>query len=126
MSIRTDRAAKEVQKAMSEILMPFASQFHAGLITVTSVRMSPDLRIANTYLSIFGGKNKPEEVLKGLKNVQGEIRSQLGRKIQMRFVPEIRMFLDDTLDQIEHIQGLVGKAGEGAQPLDDSVLTRKK
>ncbi len=126
MSIRTERTAKEVQKAMSEILMPYASQFHAGLITVTSVRMSPDLRIANIYLSIFGGKNDSEEVLLGLKNIKGEIRTKLGSKIKMRFVPEIRMFLDDTLEQIEHIQYLVEKANEGEHPIDDSVLSRKR
>jgi ribosome-binding factor A len=126
MSIRTDRAAKEVQRAMSEILMPFASQFHAGLITVTSVKMSPDLRIANTYLSIFGGQNGPEEVLSGLKNVRGEIRSKLGSKIKMRFVPEVRMFLDDTLEQIEHIQDLVEKAGDKEHPIDESVLSRRR
>jgi ribosome-binding factor A len=126
MSVRTDRAAKEVQRALSDIMLTVASEMHAGLITVTSVRMSPDLRIANTYLSIFGGKTSAADVMLGLENRKAEIRMELGAKVRMRFVPEIRFFLDDTLDQMEHIHDLITKAENNVNPIDESALSRKR
>lgn len=126
MSIRTEKAGKEVQRALSEIMLSYAGPFHAGLITITTVRMSSDLRIANAYLSIFGGTNAPKDVLAGLNNVKSEIRYQLGQKVQMRFVPEVRLFLDDTLEEINHIQDLVKKAEDDIQPIDEIALSNSK
>lgn len=126
MSVRTDRAAKEVQRALSDIMLLVATELHAGLITVTSVRMSPDLRIANTYISIFGGQTSAADVMIGLENRKAEIRMQLGSKVRMRFVPEIRFFLDDTLDQMEHIHNLITKAEKNVIPIDESALSRKR
>ena len=82
----------------------------AGMVTVSEVRVSPDLSIAKTYVSIFPS-SKQEEAMKILNDNMGEIRGALGRQIgrQLRIVPEIVYYLDTTLDYAEHIEELLKK-----------------
>ncbi|TAE30550.1 MAG: 30S ribosome-binding factor RbfA [Candidatus Kapaibacterium sp.] len=107
MSIRTEKVASEIRQALSRPLADLASEISAGLITVTHVRMSPDLRIARVYLSVFGGKLSPEQALAKVSDRAKDIRYKVTGKVRLRFSPELHFYLDDTLETIERIDTLL-------------------
>ena len=80
------------------------------MVSVTKVRVSPDLSICTAYLSVFPSE-KGEEILKNINANEKTIRFDLGRKVrnQLRIIPELRFFLDDSLDYLEHIDELLKK-----------------
>ncbi len=78
------------------------------LITVTKVTISPDLSFARVYLSLFGAGDK-EEIFVRINKTKKEIRHQLGLRVgkQMRIIPDLVFFVDDSLDYIENIDNLL-------------------
>lgn len=81
---------------------------HGIMVSVTRVRISPDLSICTAYLSIFPSE-KGEEILKNISTNEKTIRYDLGQRVrhQLRIIPELRFFIDDSLDYIEHIDELL-------------------
>ncbi len=81
---------------------------HGVLVSVTRVKVSPDLSICTAYLSIFPSE-KAEELLDNIASNEKGIRFELGRRVrnQLRIIPELRFFLDDSLDYIDHIDELL-------------------
>ncbi len=80
------------------------------LVSVTRVRISPDLSICSAYLSIFPSE-KSEELLENISASEKTIRFELGKRVrnQLRIIPELRFFKDDSLDYIDHIDELLKK-----------------
>lgn len=109
-SIRPERVGSEVQKILSDVIRNYYNEFPGSLVTITSVRMSPDLQIAKVYLSVIGGSVTVQDVIRILSKKAGSIRHYLGQKIRLRTVPELRFYYDDTLEKMEHIQKLIDKA----------------
>lgn len=108
-STRQKKVARLIQKELAVILQRKGNELAPGrLISVTVVRMSPDLSLAKVYLSIFPAGDKTG-VLDIIKDHSGRIRFELGRKIrtQLRIVPEIAYFIDDSLDYIDNIGNLL-------------------
>jgi len=108
MSHRLDKVASLIKEELSLIFLHKIQDSTAGLVTVTSVKVSPDLRHAKTYISVYN-KEKRDEVLEKVNSLKGMIRSELASRIQMRYVPELHFFIDDTLDYVEKIEGLFKK-----------------
>ncbi len=121
MSIRTEKVASEIQKALARPLSDFASENAAGFVTVTHVRMSPDLRVARVYLSIFGGKIPPAQAMIVLETRTKDIRRQMVSKIRLRFAPELRFYLDDTLDMMNRVDELLKKIPPKSDQSDDEL-----
>lgn len=107
MSIRTERVGKELQKALARPLSDLASEISAGFLTVTTVRMSPDLRLAKVYISLFGGKISPAQAMTLIETRAKEIRRTVASAIRLRYMPELRFFLDDTLDVMNKVENLL-------------------
>ncbi len=107
MSIRTEKVASVIMEALSEPLRRIASEIRAGLITVTSVKMSPDLQIAKVYISAIGGKASIADVLQAIDADKYSIRKHVASAVQLRFAPELRFYRDETMDAMEQIQQLV-------------------
>ena len=108
-STRQLRVAREIQKDMAEILRSKGMvAFGGAMVTVSEVRVSPDLSLAKTYVSIFPSA-KAEEVMKILNENVKAYRGELGHKVgkQFRIVPEINFYLDSSLDYAEHIDQLL-------------------
>ena len=108
-STRQLKVAREIQKDMAEILRSKGMAAFAGaMVTVSEVRVSPDLSIAKTYVSIFPSA-KADEVMGILNENVKSYRGELGRQVkgQLRIVPEIVFYLDSTLDYAEHIEQLL-------------------
>ena len=97
-----------LQKELSSIFLGVARNFQGVIITTTKVRVSPDLSVARVYLSIFPSE-RGAELLAQINEKSASIRHDLaGRtRFQLRVVPELSFFLDDSLDYIEHIDELL-------------------
>jgi len=109
-STRQLKVARLQQKDLSDIFLTFAHRFHGVLISVTEVRISPDLSVTNAYLSIFPSE-KASEVMDEINLNISQIRGELGNKErhQLRIIPELHFHLDTTFDQMEHINQLLNK-----------------
>lgn len=108
MSFRLDKVSSLIKEEIGLIFLHKIQDPGLSLITVTNVKMSPDLRHAKIYLSIYE-KSKRDEVMLKVDTMKKLIRSELASKIQIRFVPELHFFLDDTLDYVEKMEGLFKK-----------------
>ena len=110
-STRQLKVAREIQKDLAEIIRSKGmAAFGGAMVTVSEVRMSPDLSVAKTYVSIFPSA-KQGEVMHILEESNKVLRGELGRKVasQLRIVPEIAFYLDTSLDYAEHIEELLKK-----------------
>jgi ribosome-binding factor A len=112
-SVRQEKVAKLIQQDLAVIFSENARELFGGaFITVTIVRMTPDLGMAKVYLSFFAnsGTDK-EELLAMVKTKTSAVRGILGRKIgkQVRIVPELAFYLDDSLDYASEIDNLLKK-----------------
>ncbi len=108
-STRQKKVARLIQKELAEILLHHSGELAPGkMISVTTVRVSPDLSLAKTWISIFPS-DKSEEILEGLRARVPRIRYELGQKVrnQLRIVPEIAFFVDDSNDYIDKISNLL-------------------
>lgn len=107
-STRQNKIARLIQKDLSLIFQQSSSVFGGAMITVTKVHVTGDLSIAKAYLSIFGGKEK-EAVMDLVRGHTREIRHQLGalERNQLRVIPDLQFFVDDSLDYIENIDKLL-------------------
>ncbi|MPM27559.1 30S ribosome-binding factor [bioreactor metagenome] len=104
-SIRQQKAARLIQKELAEIfLLDGKNMFGNAMITVTTVRLSPDMSIAKVYLSLFAVKDK-DSLFKDIQIYTSELRKLLGQRIgkQVRIIPELKFFIDDSLDYMEKI-----------------------
>ena len=83
---------------------------HGVMVSVTRVKISPDLSVCTAYLSIFPSE-RGEELLNNITKNEKQIRYELGTRVryQMRIIPELRFFIDDSLDYIERIDALLKK-----------------
>jgi len=96
-------------KELGEILeQEMRGTFHGALITVTKVNVSKDLSIARFYLSVFGVKDK-KATMDNIKAHTSEFRYRLGNRIrkQVRIIPQLEFFEDDSLDYIENLEKLI-------------------
>ncbi|MBR4524034.1 MAG: 30S ribosome-binding factor RbfA [Bacteroidales bacterium] len=110
-STRQLKVAREIQRDLSEIIRSRGlAAFGGAMVTVSEVRISPDLSIAKVFVSIFPSDRAPQ-VMKMLEDEKRTLRGELGRKVasQLRIVPEIDFLLDTTLDYAEHIEELLKK-----------------
>ncbi|PKP03570.1 MAG: ribosome-binding factor A [Bacteroidetes bacterium HGW-Bacteroidetes-6] len=110
-SIRQQKSARLIQKDLAEIfLLEGKNWFPNAMITVTQVRISPDMSIARVYLSLFAIKDK-ESLLQDITIHTSEIRKHLGNRIgkQVRIIPELKFFIDDSLDYMEKIDQALKK-----------------
>ena len=105
---RQEKISRMLQKELGEIFLLYARELQGTLITVTGVRVSPDLGIAHTHLSIFPG-NKVKDVLAKVNADTKAIRFELGKRVrhQLRIVPELFFHVDDSLDYLENIDNLL-------------------
>ena len=108
-STRLSKIERLLQKELSDIFQKQTQAMHGILISVSVVRVSPDLSVARAYLSIF-----PSDKSKELENIRANtkaIRFDLGQRIrkQVRKIPELTFFIDDSLDYIENIDNLLKK-----------------
>lgn len=107
-STRQAKIARLIQKELSEIFRAQTAKTHGTLVSVSSVRVTPDLSMARAYLSVFPSAKAQEMIDSINKNVR-TIRYELAQRVryQLRKTPELFFYLDDSLDYIEKIDNLL-------------------
>ena len=107
---RLQKIERLLQKELGDIFQKQTQSMHGVLVSVSVVRVSPDLSVAKAYLSIFPSA-KGEELLKAIRANTKAIRYDLGQRVrlQLRKIPKLSFFIDDSLDYIEHIDSLLNK-----------------
>ncbi|MGN0224780.1 MAG: 30S ribosome-binding factor RbfA [Prevotella sp.] len=107
---RQNKIARLLQKELAEIFQSQTRMMRGVMVSVTRVKVSPDLSICTAHLSIFPS-DKGEELLRNINANEKSVRYELGKRIrnQVRIIPELRFFIDDSLDYIERIDELLKK-----------------
>lgn len=105
---RQNKISRLLQKELSEIFLLQTKAMPGILISVSAVRISLDMSIARVYLSVFPSE-KAEEMVKNINENMKSIRFELGTRVrhQLRIIPELKFFVDDSLDYIEKIDSLL-------------------
>jgi ribosome-binding factor A len=119
MSVRTEKVASLVKEVISEIFQHHFRMEEVGLITVTEVRVSPDLKNAKVFVSIFGDAKRKKNVLALLEGEKGTVRSELGRNLNLKFTPHLTFLLDDSLDRAMRIEDLLNQIHKESPPPED-------
>ena len=107
---RQNKIERLIQKELSNLFLNETRKIHGMMVSVSECRISPDLSYCTAYISVFPSE-KSEETIKNLTENVKTIRYELGQRLryQLRIVPELRFFKDDTLDYMEHIDELLKK-----------------
>jgi ribosome-binding factor A len=108
MSHRIEKIEHLIKEEISLIFLYKMQDPALSLLTITNVKVSPDLKLVKIYLSVFD-KEKRELVLERVKASTGYIRTELAQRIRIRYIPELKFFIDDTLDYVEKIENLIKK-----------------
>jgi len=106
---RLQKVGRLLQKELSEIFQrEGAAKFPGKMLTITQVRVSPDLSVAKVYVSIFPSTDA-DKTLEHIRDYSKFLRGELGKRVrhQLRVIPELTFFIDDSLDYIEKIDQLL-------------------
>lgn len=128
---RQAKISRLLQKELSELFRLQTAKTHGTLVSVSAVRISPDLSVARAYLSIFPSE-RSAEIIKSINASAKTIRYELAQRVryQLRKTPELTFFVDDSLDYAENIDRLlatdgIGNTGADAAAGDDGADTAK-
>ncbi len=108
-TVRQRKIGDQIKRQVSQILALKVKDPRKGMVTITHVKMSGDLRIASVYYTVMGGEKEKEQAHQMLESAKNFIRSEMAPHLKLRFIPELRFFYDDTLDYSMHIEELLKK-----------------
>lgn len=111
MSRRTDRVNELIREELSDIILRGVKDPRVGhgLVSVTEVHVSPDLRRANVFVSHLGDESERAEVIEGLQQAAGFMHAELMRRLKMRNVPELHFQFDPTIEQGARLAALISQ-----------------
>lgn len=104
---RIKRVNEACKEALGLILQEEAKDPRIGFVTVTRVEVTPDLHQAKVWVSVLGEGDELEETMRGLEKARGFLRRELGRRVRMRYTPELRIFLDRGAEASERLQDIL-------------------
>ncbi len=122
---RPQRVAELVRQEIGSMLQRGLKDPRIGFCSVMSVRMSPDLRYANVYVSVYGTDKQKRDTLIGLGQSTPWIRRELGKRVRLRFTPEVRFFEDDSLDRAYRLEEVFEKIHEEDAPAPERERPRE-
>ena len=107
---RLNKIARLIQKELAEMFLTETRQMPGVIVSVTNVRPTSDMSLCRIYLSIYPSE-RAEEMIELLRKNAVSVRYTLGTRLrsQLRTIPELQFFIDDSLDYLEHIDKLLGK-----------------
>ena len=109
---RPERVAQMVQQLLGELFARGMRDPRIGLVTITGVKMSPDLREARVYWTVHGDPDQRKHTAKGLGNARGFLRREIGLQLKLRLVPDLRFTYDEAIDRGERIEQLIRSVHE--------------
>jgi ribosome-binding factor A len=109
---RAVRVAELVKHEIANMLIKGLKDPRIGFVSVMGVKMSPDLRYANVYISLYGEDKDKKSSLIGLQNSSGWVRRELGKNLKLRLTPEVRFFEDTSLEDVYHLENVLQELNE--------------
>ena len=120
MTIKRDRMAERIRQILSELLLREVSDPRLQGVTVTEVKLDPELVFADIYVKAQGEEERQDEVMAGLGRASGFLRRSVGKSVRMRNVPELHFHWDVTLQRGEHLNQLIASLNiPPEEPQDD-------
>jgi ribosome-binding factor A len=118
---RTDRVAALLQAALSELLLRGVKDPRVGMVTITGIKLSPDLKHASVYVSTHGDDAAHARMLAGLASARTYLQSQAGRRLGLRFTPELRFEIDPSIGAAERLEQLLREVEAKRRDDDDDA-----
>jgi ribosome-binding factor A len=112
MSRRMDRVEEACKEELSEILQRETKDPRVGFVTITRVKVTPDLRHAKVSVSVLGSEEEVESTLAGLESAKGYLRARLGRHLRLRYLPEIEFVRDRITEEALHLSEVMERTRE--------------
>ncbi len=112
---RISRVGEEIKKELSVLLQREMKDPRIGFVTVTAVEVTTDLQLAKVFISVFGSEEQRQASLAGLQKAKGFLRSEIGKRVKLRHVPDFVFKLDESIDygnKIETILREISTEGE--------------
>jgi ribosome-binding factor A len=107
MSIKQDRMSERIQAILSELLLREVADPSLHGVTVTEVKLDPELMFADIYVNALGDESRSEEVLRGLRRANGFLRREVGKRVRLRQTPELHFHWDYTLERGERLNKII-------------------
>lgn len=107
MSLRAQKISSLIKRVLSPEISRLANENSAGFASISTVKMSKDLSVANIYFNLLNSKLSSDDFTAILNDNKGKLRSIVASEIRMRMAPELRFFYDDTLEQMEATENLL-------------------
>lgn len=121
MTRRTERLQEFIKEQVSEIILQHVRDPRIGFVSITDVEVSADLRHAKIFVSVLGDEEAKKASMAGLDSALKFIRGELGRRLQMRYTPEIMFRLDTSIERGSRVVSLIRDVTQGATHGDDAT-----
>lgn len=112
---RSERVAEEIRKEVATMLFGEIHDPRIGFVTITKVQVSKDLRHAKVYFSILGSDEEKEKTMEGLQSSSGYMRRETGKRLKLRYFPELTFKFDDSLEYASRIEKIIKEIKSGSE-----------
>ena len=117
MTRRTDRINGLLRQEISQLLSRELNDPRlSGVVSITHVETTTDLRYARVHVSVLGGREERETVLSGINSAAGFMRRELGVRLSLRYIPELKFILDESIEVADHIFNLMDRLSTNGPP----------
>ncbi len=113
---RSEKVADLIQREVSQMLVKSIKDPRIGFVTITKVTVSEDFRLAKVYFSVAGTLEERERSMKGLDSAKGYVRKELGRRIRLRYTPQIMFQFDPSIEYAIQMEELIQSIHRGKGP----------
>ncbi|WP_020585388.1 30S ribosome-binding factor RbfA [Desulfobacter curvatus] len=118
---RAERVSIQIQQAITELLAKKMQDPRMEMVTISGVKMSPDLSLAYVYVTVFGDKKRIREALEGFQKSKGFIKKKIAPKLGLRLMPDLRFIHDDSFDEAARLDALIDAAPKGENRESDDT-----
>lgn len=112
---RSERVAEEIRKEIATMLFGEVHDPRIGFVTITKVAVTKDLRQAKVYFSMMGSDEDKEKTLQGLQSAGGYMRREIGKRLNLRYFPELTFKFDDSLEYASNIEKILKDIKSGQE-----------
>ena len=112
---RSERIAEEIRKEVATMLFGEIHDPRIGFVTITKAQVSKDLRQAKVYFSMIGNDEEKEKTMEGLQSASGYMRREIGKRLKLRYFPEITFKFDDSLEYASRIEKIIKEIKSGSE-----------
>jgi ribosome-binding factor A len=111
--LRAERISGKIQQAITDLLSKKMQDPRIEMATISAVELTPDLRVARVYITVFGDKTRIRDALDGFKNSKGFIKKRIAPKLGLKYMPDLRFYYDDSFDKAAQMDELIKSALTG-------------